>query len=424
MQSYKLIVQIICCLFLTGCLKNDKPQEPEPLPNIEFIVNKTACLFGQGVLNHELSSQNISGFIEKVDKIMTANVDPGYKTSFVHCLINQEFGHIYMTRDLVASLRSALLEYDPIFDRKKDELNSRKAELTKFFKKFFKKSDAFFQQVLRFYDNSSFKLDEKFNVYLYPFNKESSGIAEVFDNDILLQLVYPNKQAQAIGSVLHAVCLKIYQENFRQFAFRNKSHYAIATHFLLNEILATTIGDRLACRLMSGNSDDKDSPGRSKYANEASKAMAPLVSKYLSDNKKIDEDLFEQAVKIVEKDCKDSNMDFNVMFKKINLITETKELFPVSLKALLKEFNVLEADEVVNNPCAIVFVGKNLGDPVLAPVHAQLPVGKVGDFMFVAVDENKKIYVIISSVNEANIAKAVEKLKEQKLAVHGFTCDL
>jgi len=396
--------------------------------NIEFNINKAACLFAQSFCIQGQQSPKILEFCNQINKLFLKDEDKNdKKNEFVNCLINNKVEHEYLTPEFSSILKEAKSEYDTIFEKKSDELLNRKDELSSYSETFFSKHQSFLTDIFKFYlILAQEDQNQKFRIYLYPSNDISSGKITVFGDNMFLKLVY-NKQSEDLCSIIHEVCHKLYKfkkDTFENFFLKHKSKYSKAMLLLFDEFLATTIGNRLAYAKMNNGQEYKNDVSEDKYINTISRYFMPLIKKYINSSRWLDDQFLEESIKILEKDFKDINKTFDTMFLKINLIIEDKNLLPTYSKILKKEFCINDIYDNNKLPYTLIFIGENLGDPSLRSIGRKIP-NKSGDFLSVILDENEKIYVIIKTKNEEKINKAVKILKDlKKVGPNGFECVL
>ena len=262
-------------------------------------------------------------------------------------------------------------------------------------------------------------------------SNKNEGRVTTFCNNILLQFMY-SKRNKDISLILHEVCRKLYEtqpinlsKKFEHFFLNHKSPYAKAMYIILNEVLATAIGNRWALMKMNHEKESKNKVHNNKYIDGLSIAILSLVMLYLEKDKKIDGEFLERSIQILAKTFIEADRAFDIMFSTITLLCKDKQLLNKSYHILNKEFHMQSVftEEKENSPLMLVFIGDNLKDKSLKKIHYKIP-KKIGDFLHVAIDYSKKIYVIIKTKDEAKILKAAKLLKEQKVAVDGFDRDL
>ena len=446
MNIKKAFMVLLITLNLTGCLFAVRKLMPKenigPVPNLEFNINKTASLFGQAFINSEIDSPRFSEFSTKLSEASLTIPDPKRTPlfvprtiespyeDFVDCIIHNKIENQYTTPEFSKILGLALLEYDLIFDKRLEDLINRKNELSDFCKIFFLKPKPFFSSVFKFYQ-TTLKKDHKFKVYLYLSSNKNEGRVTTFCNNILLQFMY-SKRNKDISLILHEVCRKLYEtqpinlsKKFEHFFLNHKSPYAKAMYIILNEVLATAIGNRWALMKMNHEKESKNKVHNNKYIDGLSIAILSLVMLYLEKDKKIDGEFLERSIQILAKTFIEADRAFDIMFSTITLLCKDKQLLNKSYHILNKEFHMQSVftEEKENSPLMLVFIGDNLKDKSLKKIHYKIP-KKIGDFLHVAIDYSKKIYVIIKTKDEAKILKAAKLLKEQKVAVDGFDRDL
>ena len=342
MKLKKICIFLSCFINITLASEIEKNYIQSTTPNITFNINKAACLLGQFFISPETDSPDFTDFSKTMKDMCYQEeelIDIGLvlyrkKTDKTNIIINSilknELWNSNIPENFSNTLKDNLLKYDPIFEKKFDELNAKKV-------KFIKTQQQglpwnFFSKVFYFY-KTELPEDFEFNVYLYPSKNIKTKTASVFENTIFLPLMY-NPPHEDFGIILYEICKILYAnqdfettKRIENFFLQNTSEYAIAMYLLLNEVLATAIGKRWAYAQTDDEDLSKKKLCESTYINGISNAILPLVSKYLNKEKQIDKDFLQKTIDILEKDFKNSNKAFEIMFLGIDLITEDKKSF-------------------------------------------------------------------------------------------------
>lgn len=135
-----------------------------------------------------------------------------------------------------------------------------------------------------------------YKVMIYPFLDNYHTFGTSFLNMAEVSLpIRSFEMRQAVVTAVHEISHLYYSEISNQFKRRidyeaNNSTHTTARYsiWLLDEVLATAIGNGWAFKEMFNSTDDGVWYFRNKYINEASKAVASLVNSYFKDGRQMD----------------------------------------------------------------------------------------------------------------------------------------
>jgi hypothetical protein len=161
----------------------------------------------------------------------------------------------------------------------------------------------YFQTGLLFY-NSSWDNTIPFEIAFYPLLNSKGFTAHAFYNDFVSAIETNLTDYTILFSVMmHEIYHILYdeqslevkteiEEDFRE----NKSGCSTYAYLLLNEVLATALGNGYVYEKLNGTPDKSDWYNR-KYINLMARQIYPLVKEYISQKKPIDKPFIDAYVK-------------------------------------------------------------------------------------------------------------------------------
>ena len=417
----KKIISLGLSLFLlAGCGKNSKDSSYDPIPNFDFQINKTACLFGQSYLEKEIAPDLESEINSSFMTLSKNNADT--QSDFISKIIANRTDHEFITPTFSSIMKKSMLDYDVVFDKCSEILNSRKEELKDFSKKVLTTPKPFFDKVFKFYE-TDLKKDHKFNVFIYPTLGNALGRATSFKDNILLKFNYGNK-AYDMCLLLKEVCVRLYNEksnsekkSIRSYFSSHKSPYAKVSYLMLEDILANTISLWAHSKFID-NSDSPPPLDQNNDINSLSKNLLPTLSKYLENENHMDSKLFDSIISAIQKLIPGSKDDINILMSKISLITESGIDVSTCNNILNSNFKI---KNITNKPTIFttIFIGNDLKNKNISTVSSKIPT-KANDFIFTTKDPQNQFFIIIKTNDIAKIKTAIEKLKQLKEIKDGF----
>ncbi|MBL7934078.1 MAG: hypothetical protein JNL60_19395 [Bacteroidia bacterium] len=192
------------------------------------------------------------------------------------------------------------LVYQPV----KAKFEKQLAEVTEFVKT--KNISAYVDKGLFFY-KSYWEESFPFEIAFYPLPYPEGFTAEAFYNTAVSGLRSDNKDYITLVSVmLHEIFHMLYDEqpvsvkrNISSWFAANPAPCGTYAYLLLNEALATALGNGYVFNSLAGKADEDDWYDR-KYINDIAKKIYPLVSDYISQKKPIDEAFVNSYIKIYD----------------------------------------------------------------------------------------------------------------------------
>jgi hypothetical protein len=166
----------------------------------------------------------------------------------------------------------------------------------------------YFEIGLTFY-NSNWDYSIPFEVVFYPLPDSQGFTAEAFYNNAVCAIQNDFDDFNLLVSVmLHEVYHIIYDEqslNLKKDIYNyfkdNTSKYSTYAYLLLNESLATALGNGYVYESLIKKPDTTDWYNR-KYINLMAKKIYPMVKEYIIKKKSIDKGFIDEYIKLYEKD--------------------------------------------------------------------------------------------------------------------------
>lgn len=207
-------------------------------------------------------------------------------------------------------LSNIISEFELVYNQlvylpNKDEVEMKIKEL----KSFVDKTNLFlfFDKGLTFY-NAKWDVSIPINIAIIPSIKENGFTATAFLNNAVSEVPLKFEHNDVLFSVLmHEIYHTIYDEQSLAFKqeieswFKNNpspnSQYA---YLLLNEALATTLGNGYVYEQLNGTIDKEDWYFN-KYINLMAKAIYPIVKVYLDNDKPMDKNFIDEYIDIYDK---------------------------------------------------------------------------------------------------------------------------
>ncbi|MDF2551040.1 MAG: hypothetical protein K0R77_315 [Chryseobacterium sp.] len=168
------------------------------------------------------------------------------------------------------------------------------------------KIEEYFQTGLSFY-HSSWDLSVPFQIAFYPLPDSDYFTAQAFCNNFVSAIQTNLKDYKDLFSVMmHEIFHIIYNEQSLEIkvemdqAFKeNKSKSSNYAYQLLNELLATTLGNGYVYEKLEGNLDQNDWYYH-RYIDLMARKIYPLVKEYIIQKKSIDKNFIDSYIKLYE----------------------------------------------------------------------------------------------------------------------------
>jgi len=231
-------------------------------------------------------------------------------------------------------LTELITEFKPIYNEliyspNKQKFEKQLLEITKYSTE--NKIENYFETGLVFY-NSSWDNSIPFEIAFYPLPNSQGFTAQAFCNNFISAIQTNLKDYKDLFSVmLHEIFHIMYNEqsldvkteidkNFLE----NKSKSSNYAYQLLNEVLATSLGNGYVFEKLDGKIDANEWYNR-KYINLMAKQIYPLLNEYISQKKPIDKNFIDNYIKQYEDNFPNWINELDNIMTYRYVISETEE---------------------------------------------------------------------------------------------------
>jgi len=226
-----------------------------------------------------------------------------------------------------------------------------------------------YSEVMKFY-GASWDKDISFNVIAYPTIGKSGIGARAFLNISVIRFPLNFKSYDMLFSVmLHEIFhigydsqpmeLKNDLKNWFSNTPSKNSQYAF---LLLNEVLATALGNGYAYEQLNGKADPEDWY-YTRYVNLMAKEIYPVVRKYLSQGKTIDEDFISAYVKIYDSRFSDWNNELDTILSYRAILSDRtddvryfRRNYPYTFHKLILPVSLNGLEEIKKQPLTKIII--------------------------------------------------------------------
>lgn len=243
-----------------------------------------------------------------------------------------------ITNKTLKDLTDLLTEFTPIYNEliynpNKEKFEKQISDITKYSTE--NKIENYFETGLTFY-NSSWDNSIPFKIAFYPLPNSQGFTAQAFYNNFISAIQTNLKDYKDLFSVmLHEIYHIIYNEqslevkteidkNFQE----NKSKSSNYAYQLLNEVLATSLGNGYVYEKLDGKIDSGEWYNR-KYINLMAKQIYPLINEYISQRKPIDKNFIDSYIAQYEENYPNWINELDNIFTYRYVITENEKDFDV-----------------------------------------------------------------------------------------------
>ena len=393
--------------------------------NIDFNVNKNISMFFQTLIEeirdncyHELRNEINNSFSEK-------SSNDKEKEEFIRILAdlqNQKYLHKHMTPTFMQYWYKASECYDSLFDNDVEILNNRKLELHEYYKTV----NVDFDKIHKFY-NCNLSKNEVFKVFICSCNKNLKQIAYCFGKNIIIRFGYA-QLASDFCAISEQICHTMFRymssttwNSIKNHLYYHKSKNAYVAYNFLDDVLAYSIGQLIVYEKLPNPKDSINLKPLDNRVYELSKKILPTLKKYLNNKQIIDLHFIDKFVNIIDKTYPKAYEDLTISMKTISLIVENGIDYTECSQMIKEHFKTKNISNELGS-FATVFIGKNLGHPVLKNIQDQLP-KKTSDYMFIKQIKGKLFFVFFTN-DPKKIKKALNILKEQFPVLIGVIIDL
>jgi len=191
-----------------------------------------------------------------------------------------------------------------IYNPNKEKFEKQIIEITKYANE--NQIEDYFKTGLIFY-NSAWDASIPFEIAFYPLPNSKGFTAQAFCNNFISAIQTDLKSYKDLFSVmLHETYHIIYDEQslkvkieIDRYFNENKSNCSNYAYQLMNEALATALGNGYVYEKLDGKVDTNDWYGI-KYINLIAKQIYPLVTAYIEQKKPIDKNFIDTYIKLYE----------------------------------------------------------------------------------------------------------------------------
>ncbi len=394
------------------------------VPNLEFQVNRNISLFHLIYFEKAQEPKYKALFDEIESSFDSISADDYDKAEFMTNLAEMDkakYRHKFMTPTFMELWRKAGEKYDRQFDSEAEVLNDRCAELKTYTNKILSKSGVDFSSVFDFY-SSSLKKNTKFKIFVCSTLKNESSFAKAFGENIMLKFNYANKVADTC-ELLEQICHTLFKtmvlpKALSNFFYEHKSKNAYPAYNLLDDILAHAIAKLWAIENLPKPHDSIITKPKDERVDFLAKRILPTINDYLKRHAKIDKDFVDKYMGLVDKHYPNLYRDFKVTMHSISLIVENGIDYTECAKVVKSQFGT---KEIISEPGSYttVFIGKNLGHPVLRTLQDKLP-KKNKDYLFIKLHKGK-LFFVYNTDNLNKIKHARDQIQEQPPLSRGIT---
>jgi hypothetical protein len=189
----------------------------------------------------------------------------------------------------------------------------------------------YFQTGLTFY-NSSWDNSIPFEIAFYPLPNSQGFTAQAFCNNFISAVQTDLKSHKDLFSVmLHETYHIIYDEQslevkteIDRYFKESKSKYSNYAYQLMNEALATALGNGYVYEKLDGKMDPGDWYNK-KYISLMAKQIYPLVTEYIDQKKPMDKNFIDSYINLYEVNFPEWINELNNIMSYRYVLTENKE---------------------------------------------------------------------------------------------------
>ncbi len=199
--------------------------------------------------------------------------------------------------------------FEPVYDelvysKNKDKFTEKVNQLSKFVAN--SQTKSFFQKGLVFY-GTEWDFAIPFEIAIVPSLSQRGFTATTFLNNAVSEMQLDFESYDVLLSVLmHEIYHILYDEQsldtklyIKKWFNKNDSKNSQYAFLLLNEVLATALGNGFVYEQLNGKLDEDDWYNV-KYINEMSKKIYPTVKQYLTERKPLDKNFVDQYISIYD----------------------------------------------------------------------------------------------------------------------------
>lgn len=303
-----------------------------------------------------------------------------------------------------------------VYQPHKGKFEKQVAEITELVKT--KNLSTYFDKGLIFY-RSNWDESFPFEIAFYPFPGEVGFSAEAFCNNAVCAVTPDTKDYKILlGVLMHEIYHILYNEqsvwvknNIAKWFAANPSKCSVYGYHLLNEVLATALGNGYVYESLNGKKDEGDWYNR-KYIDLMAKKIYPMVADYITQKKPIDEGFVNIYLKFYEENYSDWLNEMNNIMCYRYLITENASDFSVfskqfpyaSLSQYEDQVTELSIQRLKASPVTKIIVVSKDNEVKLALIKKEFPELKEWkykaktDFIYTTFLDDKTQFLLINTV--------------------------
>lgn len=338
-----------------------------------------------------------------------------------------------------------LVKFEPVYDElvwnpSKDKLRNYLDSLEEDAKRW--KLDELFKRAMIFY-RANWPESLPFYISLYPIpGSEGHTTAESMGSVISVGVIVDEDDDPGrFGVIFHEICHSLYESQSREFQgemeeyfLSSRSKYASHAYRLVNEALATAIGNGWAYERAAGRIDDGEWYD-DEYVNGFAKGIYGEVKKYLSSARRIDRSFVSYAVNNYETVFPDSIYEYDVIMNKIFLLSDGtipgEEINPIfksnfNVSSIFRNSPVDHETSLENlaksSDTLLVLISekgkeqlKRLAS-VFEPLQKSIPdlLLRQTDYVFSSVDPGGRAFIVVKAETAEALTKALGALKNSR----------
>ncbi|PBQ31932.1 hypothetical protein CNR22_09165 [Sphingobacteriaceae bacterium] len=303
-----------------------------------------------------------------------------------------------------------------VYQPNKTKFEKQLTEITELIKT--KNLSTYFDKGLTFY-KSNWDESFAFEIAFYPFPDEVGFSAEAFCNNAICAITPDTKDYKILlGVVMHEIYHILYNEqsvwvknNIAKWFAANSSKCSVYGYHLLNEVLATALGNGYVYESLSGKKDEGDWYNR-KYVDLMAKKIYPMVVDYITQKKPIDEGFVNIYLKFYDENYSDwLNEMSNIMCYRY-IITDSATDFSVfskqfpyaSLSQYEDQVTELSIQKLKATPVTKIIIVSKDNETKLAMIKKEFTELKEWkykaktDFIYTTFLEDKTQFLLINTV--------------------------
>ena len=330
--------------------------------------------------------------------------------------------------DLSEDFNKVTVDYQKIWKQNISVLKKKKAQIKSAISRY--NIEDWLHKIKKFYGSTlSIESTACFDVFLLPVLNRNVATSFPIGNRLFLHQTHKGQAVtDDVGVIVHEICHSFFstqsvapKQVLRKFFEKHKSPYARLVKNYLNEALATAIGNRFIEKQITGKSI-KDAYCE-EYIDKYSEVLLPLIEEYLRQNKQMDENFLESAVKIFEKTFPNAIRNYDALFfdlvvfsnfQELDLVEIFRDVFWLtSFESLpVKTFGRTSRD--IKQLFSIFILNNTQHIPGIT-------LNNQPDSLYVNKEKN---FIVIQTDCLKNIGKALQILKAQKYFTRSFLCKL